>query len=232
MKKLTEPSSGKCGDKVGYKSRSGQCERQHVVPTNPNTARQCRQREDFGDGSNAWGTLLTEERRLAWIAAGAKVERRDSVGNLYTLSGQEHFTGISSARACIGRERLLDPPEPVGFHLSPVEKLIISKAGGRPTLKLSVSGPVTEDIMVFGQAPCSPGRMKCRNVTYLSLLPPPEGGLSDITEMYVAVYGVPPDGMKVFIRTRWQVNGWEGVDRDTSAIVEAKPGPAVGRKGG
>jgi hypothetical protein len=162
---ITEPSSGKCGDEVAGKNFYGPHVRKHVVPTNRRLPRQCRQREDFGDGSHAWGTLLTEAQRLAWIAAGAKVERRDSVGNLYTLAGHAYFSGISSARACIGRERLLDPPEPVGFHLSPVEKLIISKAGGRLTLKLSVSGPVTEDIMVFGQAPCSPGRMKCRNVT-------------------------------------------------------------------
>jgi hypothetical protein len=48
----------------------------------------------------------------------------------------------------------------------------------------------------------------------------------------VAVFGVPPAGSKVFIRTRWQVNGWEGPDLDTSAIVEAEPEPATERKRG
>lgn len=230
---MDKPSSGKLGNRVAYKSRrSGQCERENVVPQNPRTARQGQRREDFGKGSNAWGTVLTEERRVAWDAAGAKVERRDSAGNLYTLTGQEHFAGITGARACIGKEMLLDPPEPVAFHLSPVEKLIISQAGGRPTLKLRVSGPVTEDIMVFGQAPCSRGRMKPRRGIYLGLLPARGGSLRDITEMYLAVHRAPRLGEKVFIWTRWQVNGWEGFDSVTSAIVEAEPGPAGRGQGG
>jgi hypothetical protein len=90
------------------------------------------------------------------------------------------------------------------------------------TLKLSVGGPVTADIMIFGAAPCSPGRMKCRNVTYLGLLPAPVGGLSDITRLYYAVYGAPPVGWRVFIRTQQQVNGWESGATDTSAGGKAQ----------
>ena len=77
--------------------------------------------------------------------------------------------------------------------------------------------------MVFGQAPCSAGRMKRRNVSYLGLLPTPEGGVSDITELYVARYGEPKPGEKVFIVTRQQKNGWEGEDKVTSEIVPGKP---------
>ena len=77
--------------------------------------------------------------------------------------------------------------------------------------------------MVFGQAPCSAGRMKRRNVAYLGLLPTPEGGVSDITELYVARYGEPKPGEKVFIVTRQQKNGWEREDKVTSEIVPGKP---------
>ena len=77
--------------------------------------------------------------------------------------------------------------------------------------------------MVFGQAPCSAGRMKRRNVSYLGLLPTPEGGVSDIPELYVARYGEPKPGEKVFIVTRQQKNGWEGEDKVTSEIVPKKP---------
>jgi hypothetical protein len=90
---------------------------------------------------------------------------------------------------------------------------------GQARLRLKVSGPVTEDIMVFGQAPCSAGRKKWRHGSYLGLLPAPERGESDITEMYVAKYGEPEPGKKVFIRTRQQKDGWEGREQDLSALV-------------
>jgi hypothetical protein len=65
--------------------------------------------------------------------------------------------------------------------------------------------------------------MKRRNVSYLGLLPAPEGGVSDITELYVARYGEPKPGEKVFIVTRQQKNGWEREDKVTSEIVPGKP---------
>ena len=77
--------------------------------------------------------------------------------------------------------------------------------------------------MVFGQAPCSAGRMKRRNVAYLGLLPAPQDGMSDITEIYVARYGEPRAGEKVFILTRQQKDGWEGFDLETNEIVPEKP---------
>src|ERR1039457_7637613 len=63
---------------------------------------------------------------------------------------------------------------------------------------------------VFGQEPCSSGRSKRRNVAYLGLLPPPVDGWSDITYLYRARYGEPRPGMRVFIVTCQQKNGWKG----------------------
>ena len=82
---------------------------------------------------------------------------------------------------------------------------------------------LAEDIMVFGQAPCSAGRSKRRNVAYLGLLPAPQDGMSDITDIYVARYGEPRAGEKVFIVTRQEKDGWEGLPQETSEIVPDKP---------
>jgi len=110
-------------------------------------------------------------------------------------------------------------PAPVVFGLNPVGQLTITNGEDGVRLWLKVSGPVTEDIMVFGQAPCSAGRMKRRNVAYLGLLPAPQDGISDITDMYIAKYGEPRAGEKVFIVTRQQQDGWEGDDLVTNEIV-------------
>ena len=81
---------------------------------------------------------------------------------------------------------------------------------------LKLTGPVTADIMVFAQAPCSAGRSKRRNVSYIGLLPLAVDGLCDITALYVARYGTPRPGDKLFIVTRQQKDGWEDFDQETS----------------
>ena len=77
--------------------------------------------------------------------------------------------------------------------------------------------------MVFGQAPCSAGRAKRRNVSYLGLLPPPTDGLSEITDLYRAKFGEPTPGTKIFIVTCQQKNGWKGLEQESSEIVPENP---------
>ena len=108
---------------------------------------------------------------------------------------------------------LLTPPARVVFGPNPVGQLVITNGEGGIRLLLNVSGPAAEGIMVFGQAPCNSGRRKRRNVCYLSLLPAPQAGLSDITALYVSRYGEPAVGQRVFIVTRQQKDGWGGLIR-------------------
>ena len=219
MKVISIPSSGKRGNIVAYQSRYGNCQRQLIVPKNTITPAREHMRRAFGSYAGAWSRLLTQAQRVAWNVAGPKVQSAKRLGQSGPLTGQQHFQGINSARACIGREMLLAPPAPVVFGLNPVGKLVISNWEDGVRLLLSVTGPVAEDIMVLGQAPCSAGRTKRRNVSYLGLLPAPEGSVSDITALYVARYGEPRTGEKVFIVTRQQKDGWEGFDQETSEIV-------------
>src|ERR1035438_2367775 len=125
---------------------------------------------------------------------------------------------------CIGRcGILLFPTVQIVFGQCPASQLVVRNGENGVRLLLRVSGPMAEDIMVFGQAPCSAGRMKRRNVAYLGLLPAPQGGMSDITHIYVARYGEPRAGEKVFIVTCQQKDGWEGYDQETNEIVPEKP---------
>ena len=100
-----------------------------------------------------------------------------------------------------------------------IEALSLRYVDGRLRLELKFSGPVSEDIMVFAQAPCSPGWKKWRHGTCLGLLPVPQDGISDITEMYLEAFGPPEPGRKVFIRTRQQRDGWEDKAKDLNELV-------------
>jgi hypothetical protein len=175
-------------------------------------------RRAFGSFARAWGGILTQAQRDRWDEAGPKVQSATRLGS-GPLTGQQHFQGINSARACIGLPPLWEPPAAIVFDPNPVGQLLITNDEGGIRLRLIVTAPVTEDIMVFGQAPCSAGRRKRRNVSYLGLLSAAQDGLSEITAMYVARYGAPRPGERIFIVTRQQKDGWEDSDQQTTEIV-------------
>ncbi len=66
-----------------------------------------------------------------------------------------------------------EPPARVVFNLSPVRQLVISNDEEGVRLFLRLAAAPAEDIMVFGQEPCSAGRNKRRNVCYASGNPIP-----------------------------------------------------------
>ena len=155
----------------------------------------------------------------AQAAAAGNVLNRSTLNQRGPLTGAQFFIQVNLARACASLPPIWEPRTRETFTTSPVGPLSVATTEQGPRLLLAVTGPVTEDIMVFGQAPCSPGRHKRRNIAYLGLLTPAEDGVADITDMYVAKYGPLRPGTKIFIVTRQQKNGWEGPLKETNATI-------------
>ena len=61
-------------------------------------------------------------------------------------------------------------------------------------------------------------------VPFGALLPPPIDGWSDITELYVARYGVPKAGTAICIRTCQHIDGWT----DVPIVIRARVGAPTG----
>jgi hypothetical protein len=177
----------------------------------------------FGHHSQVYSHKLSADQLDRWRLAGAQVMSDPRLGQSGPLSGQQLYTSINSVRSRVGLPESLEVPARPSFSANPVAGLVISNTEQGVRLQLQVSGELTEDVMVFGQEPCSSGRRKRRNVAYLGLRPPPVNGLSDITALYRARYGEPQPGTKVFIVTCQQKDGWKGFDQETSAIVPDRP---------
>ena len=223
MKVLTIPSSGKLGQAVFFRSNFGNCARQYVVPANSKTPAQMRMRGILGRNSQAWGPRLSQPQRDRWNLAASQVMSHPRCAQNGPLTGEQFFTGMNSVLGCVGLPLLWEPPARVIFQLSPVRGLVASNDENGVRLFLELASAPTEDIMVFGQAPCSAGRSKRRNVSYLGLLRPGQDGRSEITDLYKAKFGEPPPGTKVFIVTCQQKNGWKGFDHESSEIVPERP---------
>jgi hypothetical protein len=74
---------------------------------------------------------------------------------------------------------------------------------------------------VQGAAPVGTGIRCVQHFPFLGLLPPPIDGWSDITELYIARYGMLPVGTVIFIRTCQHIDGATDVPIITSARVPA-----------
>jgi len=180
-------------------------------------------REVFGVSSRGYGLKLTDPQRLRWIVAAQTVPTHPSLNQYSAMSGQQLCVKINSTLRCVGQPPTDEPPTPVVFSPNPVGDLTIGyDEAGNVQLLLAV-GAAVEDIMLLAEAPRSAGRMKHRRVCYLSLLGLAANGRCDITAPYVARYGYPIAGQKVFVVTCQHKNGWKAQDHVTSAIVPPKP---------
>jgi hypothetical protein len=219
-KTLRNPQSGKHGTSVSYKTPYGEAERPLTVPKNPNTTAQIGARSALGRTAARW-RKLTEEQRVTWITAAHQTSSYPSLGQSGPLTGCQLFIKINCTLAAIGQAPVDLPPERPSFSANPVGALSITGAGDAVTLKLTVPRSPACYIMLWGTAPCSVGISRPRRFTLLGALPAPVWGVSDITALYVAKYGVPSADSRIFIRTQQSVGGWTDIPRDTTAIVPA-----------
>ncbi|HVM47904.1 MAG TPA: hypothetical protein VMU04_07745 [Candidatus Acidoferrum sp.] len=224
MKTSDTPRTNRIGNMVAYLSPFGQCFRIYCVPKHPNSLAQARMKSIFGVASNSFGMELTEDQRERWVDAALTVPSYPSLGQYAHLSAQQFCVKINSTLQCVGQAPVSEPPAPVVFGPNPVGGLTITNDPQNGVRLLLDVATVTEDIMVFAQAPCSRGRMKHRRVCYLGLAGPATNGQCEVTAPYIARYGQPAPGQKVFVITNQHKNGWKGPDSVISAIV---PPPAL-----
>lgn len=218
MKILDVPQSGTQGTTVSYRTRYGQITRQHVVPRDPRTAVQVSRRAAFGRTRFLWGRL-TDAQRTAWNRSASGSRTRRHLNQSGPLSGYLLFMKINCNLAAVNLEMLLDPPDAPQFGPNPVGRLTITNTDGVIALKLSVSAKPVQYTVVYGSRPRSAGTTFVDHFTILGLLADPALGLSNITDLYLTKYPVLPVGSRVFIQTVQQIEGWQDLPRQTSAIV-------------
>jgi hypothetical protein len=137
------------------------------------------------------------------------------------LNGQNLFVSLNTRRADLGLPQFDLPPAKPVFGRNPVVELAITNTGEKITLKLRLSGPPTQYTLVQGARPVGTGVRCVQHFPFLGLLPPPIDGWSDITELYVARYGVPKAGTAIWIRTCQHIDGWIDVPEVVRARVRA-----------
>jgi hypothetical protein len=218
MKILDVPQTGSVGETVTYQSRLGIIRRRKVIPRDPRTAPQIDCRIAFQQARQFWGTL-TDEQYLAWNTLARTRQTHAVLGESSVLSGYTLAVQINMHLATVGLPMTPNPsPVPI-FPDNPVSGLSITGTDGAASLKLVLSTQPVQFIVVLGARAQSPGVSYVDHYKILGLLPDPESGLSDITELYLAQFKLLPAGKRVFIRTLQQINGWRDLPKTIAARI-------------
>jgi hypothetical protein len=186
------------------------------------TAGQRRARTDMRTLSAAWN-YLAEEQRLAWDAEARTNRRGGQAARSRLRSGRRLFVKVNSRRLALGQELLPDPPGADSFRPTPIARFVITNRRRRIALQLILPAGQAEGVMVSSWHPCNPGVMVWKKFVRIVLLTATVGGTIDITRHYVAKYGVPPIGKKVFIRIQQMNDYVGGIVKVLSAIVPVAP---------
>ena len=218
MKISDIPQSGKRGKTVSMGGRYGQVSRILATPANPETPAQINIRRILKNVSARW-RALQQTQRAAWIAAAQNVKTHARVGESGPLTGAQLFNKINCTLALFGQEQVDAPPPVPQFPALAPQNLVISNTSGAIALKLTCPTSPGQNTIVRASAPVSAGRETCGSYRILGVCPAPVQGSADITSLYTARYGVPPQGTKVFVRVNLMVDGWEDIAAKFSAIV-------------
>ena len=191
--------------------RWGQLVRKFTPPRNPQTPLQQKGRQAFGALASQWRALSLDAQSAWYVAAD-----RDRTG----LSGYHYFMKLNASRIHLGLTRLTLPPaSQPSLPINPVGEAVAEGCGESLRIKLHVPSQPAQYTLVEVAAPVSTGVRNAQGYRYLSLLPAPDNGWSDITAQVVARFGVLTPGKALFIRTRQQIDGWMDTGKVTRVVI-------------
>jgi hypothetical protein len=218
MKIIDIPQSGHLGTFISFHTKHGQVRRPYVPPRDPRTPAQLIQRDAWAEAAPRW-RALTELQRVGWRVLASQTHSHGRLADPGFLAGHQLHQKINGNRRFLGEPWLDDAPDLPNFGESPVGDLAITNTAGLITLCLPVSAAPVHTLLVFATRPGSAGALYPSRFVFIGLLPVPQNGLCDITQLYLAKYRALAPHDRVFIQTTQQLNGWRGLPRQTTAVV-------------
>lgn len=198
MKYLGNTQSGSLGGTTASRNRNGQYMRRRAVPVQPRTPNQSLIRSQFADAAAAWRGLSAAVQ-AAWISFAAMMSSTDALGQAQTPTGFQQFVSSTMLQLKAGLAALVTAP--AKFAFAPNLTTGVTSAAGVVTV--TGTGPVPAGVALFVEAsgPQSAGRTFNGQYKLVKVLAPAAAMPSIITPSYAALYGAPPAGTKIFMRT-------------------------------
>lgn len=199
MKMLDVPKSGSMGAVTASHNRAGQYLRARRSPVQPvGTGRRAVVRSNFGAAAAQYASLDASQQ-AAWAAYASGYPYTDSLGQVVVLTGQQMFIAINSQLYNCGQVTMTAPPVN-NVVAAPAFSAFSFTGAGVLTLTLVPSGTASDFICIAFSKPQSSGRGFCKTFWQQLVVPGDSVGAATYGPDYVAQFGLPPVGSRVFYR--------------------------------
>lgn len=205
MKILDIPQSGSLAGTTSSRNRYGQYRRTRAIPVNPSTSFQTAARERLTDLSQRWRTL-TALQRTGWMDLGLAMERTDSLGQTYNLTGLQAYTSLNALNIAAGNAIVDDAPA-----LSEPASITTITPTIEDTPTFSVAYTVTplgagQRLFFFAGPQRSPGRSFESDLRLIGVTAAAAASPFNVLANYQARFGNPVVDNKIF----WSAQVYEG----------------------
>ena len=205
-----------------FKGRYGWAGSTFGPATNPRTVDQQRHRRNIPAVSRRWHTLSLDQQGT-WRMLAANTNYVSDDGKRVRLNCFKLFVGINTRRADLNLPQFDTAPAQPVFSPNLVKELACTWTEGKFTLLARVEGTPEQLILVRGAKPRRSSAWRGQHFPFLGFLPPPTNGWSDITDLYVARYGVPKPNQAIWIRTCQHIDGFTDVPKTLRVRVPPLP---------
>ncbi len=216
--------SGKSGTVVVRSTPQGHVITPHTRPSNPRTPAQTTTRGAFTNASEGWRGL-TDAQRAGWTTLGKQMMTTNRIGVSRPMTGPQAHVALNGVLAQVGAAPIADAPaQKEALAPLPVITLEADRAhdaNGAFTLMLR-SGAYLSRVLVLATPPVSAGVEHPGDSEY-RILEPLDGlinGGTSLTNAYIAKYGSPGVGSRIFTRiVAVSPNGFKGAVAAASTQV-------------
>lgn len=217
MKVLVPPQSGSKEGITASRNRFGQYIRTRAIPVNPSSAAQGLVRTRLSTNSEGWRSI-TSAQRAGWTGLGLSMVRTDSLGQSYSLQGNQAYCSVNNNRLLQGLAVIADAPA-----LTAVAN-IVTAAITLTSASMSIAYTATPMaagtyLAVFASPQRSAGRNFEADFRFIKLSAAAGASpLVCLTE-YTAKFGVPVVGNRIFFSFTALSLGFESGPFVTSQVV-------------
>lgn len=217
MKILDVPQSGSVAGVTSSRNRFGQYRRSRAIPVNPSSSAQGVQRARLSAASAAW-RALTSAQRAGWNDLAAGITRTNSLGQSYNMTGHMCFVSCYADCSAAGVAVLSDAPA-VATPSTPLTATITLTAAAFSIAFTPTPLGAAVRMFTYVSLQRSAGRSFENDFRLLQVSAAAAASPINAYAAYVARFGVPVVGNRIFISLRTFQTAFLSGPLITSAVV-------------
>lgn len=217
MKILDVPQSGSIAGSTSSRNSFGQYRRTRATPVNPATTFQQAVRSRMATNAANYRDLSSTDR-YGWAVLGASIQRNDSLGQTYTLSGFQAYclvnnNNLAAGNATVAAAPAHVPPDPI-LTLTPTITSASFSVAWTPT-PLGAG----ERIFISASPQRSAGRSFEGDFRLIAVSAAAGTSPTNLLAAYQGRFGTPVTGLRIFCSVQRYLTGFLSTPIISSTVV-------------